>query len=85
MAASPSDNTKNEKDMKRLSGKVAIVTGGGSGIGAGIVNEFRRQGAVTIAADLTITEPTQFDRHLDVTQEQEWAILVEEGSKRLRP
>ncbi|WP_309610808.1 SDR family oxidoreductase [Sphingomonas sp.] len=38
--------------MTRLSGKVAIVTGAGSGIGKATVDHFRREGATVIGADL---------------------------------
>ncbi len=38
--------------MMRLSGKVAIVTGAGSGIGKATVDLFRREGATVIGADL---------------------------------
>jgi NAD(P)-dependent dehydrogenase (short-subunit alcohol dehydrogenase family) len=38
--------------MGRLEGKRALVTGGGSGIGAEIVDRFRAQGALVVAADL---------------------------------
>lgn len=37
---------------KRLSGKVAIVTGGASGFGAGIATAFVREGAQVVIADL---------------------------------
>lgn len=36
----------------RLSGKTAIVTGGGSGFGAGIVRKFAEEGAKVIVADI---------------------------------
>ncbi|MFE4230015.1 SDR family NAD(P)-dependent oxidoreductase [Arthrobacter sp. NPDC056886] len=64
--------------MSRLANKIAIVTGGGSGIGAGIVDEFRKQGAVTIAADITFSESTGTERYLDVTDESAWIRLVED-------
>ncbi len=38
--------------MGRLDGKVAVVTGGASGIGAAIVDRFVEEGAVVVVADL---------------------------------
>jgi len=38
----------------RLQGKVAIVTGGGSGFGAGIVRKFVAEGAKVVVADLNL-------------------------------
>ena len=40
--------------MKRLENKVAIVTGGASGFGAGIVRKFVAEGAQVIVADLNL-------------------------------
>ena len=40
------------RDKMRLEGKVALVTGAGSGIGREIALEFGRQGAKLLLADL---------------------------------
>ncbi len=45
--------------MKRLENKVAIVTGGGSGFGAGICRRFAEEGAKVLVADLDETKADQ--------------------------
>ena len=56
-----------------VSGKVAIVTGGGSGIGAALAAELRRQGATVVTADLQ-----GGDVELDVRDRVAVTELVEE-------
>lgn len=66
----------------RLSGKVALVTGGCSGIGLGIVERFVAEGAHVLAADLQDEKGANLQarfpgkvayRHCDVTQEADIA------------
>jgi NAD(P)-dependent dehydrogenase (short-subunit alcohol dehydrogenase family) len=40
------------KEVPRLSGKVAVVTGGASGIGLAVVTLFSQEGASVLAVDL---------------------------------
>jgi 3-oxoacyl-[acyl-carrier protein] reductase len=42
----------------RLSGRVAIVTGGAQGIGAAIVKRFAREGAAVLIVDLLADRAT---------------------------
>ncbi|OJU41550.1 MAG: hypothetical protein BGN99_04625 [Alphaproteobacteria bacterium 65-37] len=71
--------------MARLAGKVAIVTGGGSGIGAATVRRFRAEGAHVIVADLDAPRAEQVAAEagspaiahaLDVRDEAAWATLI---------
>ena len=45
--------------MRRLEGRVAIVTGGGSGIGAATVRRLAMEGAVVVSADIDKRAATQ--------------------------
>lgn len=56
----------------QLQDKVAIVTGGRSGIGAAIVERFRAEGATVVAADITASGAD----YLDVSDEKSCADLV---------
>ncbi|KAJ5775607.1 uncharacterized protein N7511_000618 [Penicillium nucicola] len=70
----------------RLQGKVAIVTGGGSGFGAAIARRFGEEGAKVIVTDINVEGGEQvaalnpsnlmFQR-MDVTQESDWKAVLD--------
>ena len=80
--------------MDRLTGKVAIVTGGAQGQGAAIVRAFVAEGARVVVADIAVEagealveelgEAATFRRH-DVSDEASWTALVEEVGTRFGP
>ena len=64
--------------MSELSGQVAIVTGGASGIGAATVALLAKAGAAVISADIQPANkdaPGRFVRH-DVRSEDSWKALL---------
>lgn len=72
--------------MARLTDKVAIVTGGASGIGAGIVDVFVREGATVIAADINeeaLQKASEKENvHgllLNVASDESWTALIKEA------
>ncbi|MEC2072585.1 SDR family NAD(P)-dependent oxidoreductase [Alkalihalophilus marmarensis] len=67
----------------RVKDKVAIVTGGASGIGKEIVRLFQQEGATVIAADINeeaLKEVDKWDnvhaKVLDVSSEESWSTLA---------
>jgi NAD(P)-dependent dehydrogenase (short-subunit alcohol dehydrogenase family) len=46
-------------DTKKLSGKVALITGAGSGMGQAMAREFAAQGAAVIAADIVASRAAE--------------------------
>jgi 3-oxoacyl-[acyl-carrier protein] reductase len=67
----------------RLKDKVAIVTGGGSGFGAGIARRFSEEGATVIVADINAASGERIAREVegkfvqaDVTKGDDWARLL---------
>ncbi|HHY21695.1 MAG TPA: SDR family oxidoreductase, partial [Bacilli bacterium] len=69
--------------MGRLKDKIAIITGGASGMGAAMAKLFAEEGATVIAADINeenLTKIAQLDNvegmKLDVSSDENWAELT---------
>src|SRR5260370_37933821 len=77
------------RERMRLEDKVALITGGASGMGASMARIFAREGAKVVVADVldedgrkVVADITQANgaaifRHLDVTSEAEWKAAVD--------
>ena len=67
----------------RLENKVAIVTGGGSGFGAGIVKKFSEEGAKVVVADINIAAAEEiansyksFPIEVDVSKSESFKNMI---------
>ena len=74
----------------RLKDKIAIVTGAGSGFGAGIARRFAEEGARVIVNDINAQAGERVARDVggkfvqaDVTQNEDWAKLVRAAGEEL--
>lgn len=69
--------------MEDFRGKIAIVTGGASGIGKALAEELGKQGAKVIVADISVETTTASDgklqtAHVDVSQADQVQNLVDQ-------
>ncbi|MGN7358975.1 SDR family NAD(P)-dependent oxidoreductase [Paenibacillus sp. SAF-054] len=71
--------------MGKLDNKVAIITGGASGIGECMVDLFAQEGAIVIAADINEAaleqasrKPNVFGMKLNVASDDDWQALAKE-------
>ena len=76
----------------KLEGKIAIVTGGGKGIGKALAKKLYEYGAKVVIADLCKEEATSAAKHMggigfkcDVTQERQIKTLVSKVKKKFGP
>src|SRR5690625_4654498 len=77
--------------MGRLDQKIAIITGGASGIGEEMVNLFRQEGAIVIAADINEKaleraeqKKNVYGMQLNVASDEVWGAFIQEVSERFK-
>lgn len=75
--------------MGKLDNKVAIITGGASGIGECMVDLFSQEGAIVIAADINEAalekasqKPNVYGMKLNVASDSDWESLAKEVNER---
>src|SRR2546428_5051301 len=61
----------------RLEGKVALITGGGSGIGRACALRFAKEGASICVADIDLAAATETARQVDATGRKSLPIQVD--------
>ena len=71
-------------DVNSMQGKKAIVTGGGSGFGAGIVKKFVAEGAQVIVADLNFEAALDIAAAAGAAARDHGALCVLPRSRRCR-
>jgi NAD(P)-dependent dehydrogenase (short-subunit alcohol dehydrogenase family) len=69
--------------MKRLDGKVAIVTGAGSGIGEAAARLMAREGAFVVVADLNLEQAERVAAELDTALPVEVDVSDEGNVERM--
>src|ERR1700722_12772157 len=71
------NTAKGANSMKRLDGRVAVVTGAAQGIGEGIVRRLAAEGAKVVVADLNGTKAEDVAASLRAEQLQAIAVAVD--------
>ncbi len=67
--------------MGRLQGKVAVVTGAGQGIGAGIARAFAREGAAVIAAEINPESGAKIEEELRALEAEAIFVQTDVGDR----